>query len=164
MLYLGDQFSSWDSGEPYFLSSYKSGFTIKKDDFEKMWKLPQNIKNDDAGILIVRPRDDWTVEIEDENNPKVKLCLRAPIPSFSEEIDGIYIYNVSLLFKQREDSENKDSSSEFKLIFTRTCFSWKRDDGNKWYEIMGESIQDKNMIVEKYSNTTATGRINIIFL
>lgn len=52
MLYLGDQYSAWDSGEPVLLSSYKSGFTIKGDDFEEKWKLIHG-KNGDAGILIV---------------------------------------------------------------------------------------------------------------
>lgn len=148
MTYLGDQFSAWDSGEPVLLTSYSSGFTIRGDDFEHKWNLPPR-KHNDAGIIIVRPRDDWTVE--DQNNPDLRLCLRAPIPTFSEEIDGIYIYNVTMFFSP------KNKAHDFKLLFTRTCFSWKKDDGKNWFEIAGENMDDKNMVLPKYS-ANASGK------
>jgi hypothetical protein len=146
MVYLGDQHSAWDSGTPILLTSYSSGFTITADDFNEKWKIP-SANHHDPGVIISRPRDDWTVE--NQNNPNLRLCLRAPTPTFEESIDGVYIYNVSKLF------EGKDS--EFKLVFTRTCFGWSKNNDKKWYEVIPESIDEKNMIVPTFNNSTASG-------
>jgi len=147
MEYLGDRHSAWDSGPPYLLTSYSSGFSLTGKDFDQTWTSSSTFKNS-VGVVISRPRDDFTVyNIQD---PTIKLCLRAPPPSFEESLDGLYIYNASLLFRNGANSGSR-------IVFSRTCFSWSKSDSKTWYEVEAESLDDKNMVIPRYSNASASG-------
>ncbi|CAL8068250.1 unnamed protein product [Orchesella dallaii] len=99
------------------------------------------------GILIYRPRDDWAVE--NKMNSSLRLCLRAP-STFNEETEGLFIYNASLFF------DPSGGPQHLQLSFSRGCFSWNDEDLTTWFEITGESLDDKNMIVPKFNGRTGS--------
>ncbi|ODN03232.1 hypothetical protein Ocin01_03449 [Orchesella cincta] len=145
LYYLGDRFSAWDSSLPILLSDYSSGIPIRKGDFSSEWEITSRSKMA-PGVIIYRPRDDWSVE--NLMNSSLKLCLRAP-STFNEETEGLFIYNVSLFF------DPSGGSQHLQLSFSRGCYSWNDQDTMTWYEITGESLEDKNMIVPKFNGRSA---------
>lgn len=152
MYYVGDRFSAWDSSLPILLTDYRAGIPVRKGDFSVEWEISSRSRKE-PGILIYRPRDDWAVQ--DKMNTKLRLCLRAP-ETFNEETEGLFIYNVTKLFKE-------DGSAQiFQLSISRGCFSWNEHDEAVWEEVLPDNLLDKNMIVQTYNQKTATGIIEYL--